>query len=134
MSDQLQLDTITPQSPRPQRRAGAAVPEREALHLSDYLKVLARRRWTALSAFLAVMIAVVINTYTATPIYRARVQLLIENENPNVVSFKEVINQEKTTNDYYQTQYRILQSRALARRALNQLGIWYLFTPKAPPR
>jgi capsular exopolysaccharide synthesis family protein len=125
----LQLDTITPRSSRPERRAGTTMPEREALHLSDYLKVLVRRRWTALSAFLLVMIATVVYTFTATPIYRARVQLLIENENPNVVSFKEVINQEKSTNDYYQTQYRILQSRSLARRALNQLDLWGSFVP-----
>src|SRR5580765_4126282 len=89
------------------------------VHLSDYLKVLSHRRWAALSAFLLVMVAVVIYTFTATPVYRARVQLLIENENPNVVSFKEVLDQEKTTNDYYQTQYRMLQSRALARRTLD---------------
>jgi exopolysaccharide transport family protein len=98
-------------------------------HLSDYLKVLTHRRWAALSAFLAVMVAVVISTFTATPIYRARVQLLIENENPNVVSFKEVIEQEKTTNDYYQTQYRMLQSRSLARRTLDQLNLWNSFLP-----
>src|SRR6185436_19104622 len=65
----------------------------------------------------------------ATPIYKARVQLLIENENPNVVSFKEVIEQEKSTNDYYQTQYRILQSRSLARKTLDRLGLWSVFLP-----
>ena len=75
MSDQLQLDTITPRAPRAERRSGTTMPERDALHLSDYLKVLVRRRWTALAAFLAVMIAVVIYTFTATPIYRARVRL-----------------------------------------------------------
>ena len=103
----------------------------EDVHLSNYLKVISHRRWAALSAFLVVMVAVVVYTFTATPVYRARVQLLIENENPNVVSFKEVIEQEKSTNDYYQTQYRMLQSRSLARRTLDQLGLWPVFTPKA---
>jgi succinoglycan biosynthesis transport protein ExoP len=102
----------------------------EDVHLSNYLKVISHRRWAALSAFLVVMVAVVVYTFTATPIFRARVQLLIENENPNVVSFKEVIEQEKSTNDYYQTQYRMLQSRSLARRTLDQLSLWPVFTPK----
>ena len=106
MSDQVQ-----PTSP-----AGIVNLERDDVHLTDYLKAIVRRRWTALTAFLVVMAAVAIYTFTATPIYRARVQLLIENENPNVVSFKEVIEQEKSTNEYYQTQYRMLQSRSLARR------------------
>ena len=130
MSDQFRLDSAREQSPRANRRPAATIPEREEAHLSDYLKVLSRRRWTALTAFLLVMVAVVIATFTATPIYRARVQLLIENENPNVVSFKEVLDQEKTTNDYYQTQYRILQSRSLARRTLDQLKLWDTFVPK----
>src|SRR6185295_11145951 len=107
--------------------------QREDVHLSDYLKVISHRRWAALSAFLVVMIVVVIYTFTATPIYRARVQLLNENENPNVVSFKEVLDQEKTTNDYYQTQYRMLQSRSLARRTLDQMHLWWAFTPSGTP-
>jgi capsular exopolysaccharide synthesis family protein len=125
--------TSKPSSSRPERRHDVTGPQREPLHLSDYLKVLSRRRWTVVSGFLTVMIAVVIYTFTATPIYRSRVQLLIENENPNVVSFKEVIDQEKTTNDYYQTQYRILQSRSLARRVLTQLNLWDRFTPVQKP-
>jgi polysaccharide biosynthesis transport protein len=61
--------------------------------------------------------------------------MLIENEHPNVVSFKEVIEQEKATNDYYQTQYRILQSRLLARRTLDQLKLWDAFdASKAAPK
>src|SRR5262249_10087211 len=105
----------------------------DEIHLTDYLKVLAHRRWAAITAFLVVMVAAVIYTFTATPIYRARVQLLIENENPNVVSFKEVIDQEKTTNDYYQTQYKVLQSRSLARRTIDRLDVWNVFMPKTQP-
>ena len=74
-------------------------------------------------------------TFTATPIYKARVQLLIEAEKSNVVSFKEVIEQDKATNDYYQTQYRILQSRSLARRTLDRMNAWDVFdSTKAPKK
>ena len=103
------------------------------VHLSDYLKVLSRRRWPALTMFVLIVLGTLVYSYTATPIYEARVQLLIENEHGNVVSFKEAIEQEKTTNDYYQTQYRILQSRLLARRTLDQLKLWDAFdAAKAP--
>lgn len=94
------------------------------VHLVDYLRVLHKRRWTALTAFLVVFGSVTLYTFTATPIFNARVQILIENENPNVVKFEEVYDQNKGTNDYYQTQYRILQSRALARRTIDTEKLW----------
>lgn len=100
-------------------------------HLLNYLRILHKRRWTALTAFLLVFGTVGVYTFTATPQFSARTQILIENENPNVVKFEEVLEQNKTTNDYYQTQYRILQSRALARRTLDAEKLWEhpLFDP-----
>ncbi|HWI20251.1 MAG TPA: Wzz/FepE/Etk N-terminal domain-containing protein, partial [Vicinamibacterales bacterium] len=96
----------------------------DEVHLLDYVRVLHKRRWTALTAFVIVFGSVAIYTFTATPIYSARVQILIENENPNVVKFEEVYDQNKTSIDYYQTQYRILQSRLLARRTLDAQNLW----------
>src|ERR1700736_289536 len=93
-------------------------------HLLDYVKVLYRRRWTAATAFLIVVLSVSVYTFTATPIYEARVQILIEKEATNVVMFKEAIEQNQVTDDYYQTQYKILQSRALARRTIDALKLW----------
>ena len=101
----------------------------------DYLRVLYKRRWTAIAAFLIVFGSSAVYTFTATPIFSARTQVLIENENPNVVKFEEVLEQNKGTNDYYQTQYRILQSRALARRTLDAEKLWnhplFSGTPKS---
>jgi len=106
------------------------------VHLSDYLRVLYKRRWPALTAFLLVMAATCALTFTATPIYNARVQILIEKEASNVVTFKEAVEQNQITDDYYQTQYKILQSRALARRTLNALKLWHhpQFDPGADSR
>ena len=102
------------------------------VHLLDYVKVLYKRRWTAATAFLVVFVSVAVYTFTATPIYEARTQILIEKENANVVTFKEAFEQNQIADDYYQTQYKILQSRALARRTLDALKLWdhALFTPK----
>jgi capsular exopolysaccharide synthesis family protein len=67
---------------------------------------------------------VTVYTFTATPIYEARTQLIIEAEQQNVVNFKQVVEESLSTLDYYQTQYRILESRALARRTLDELKLW----------
>lgn len=137
MSDQPLFEPL--QSPRDQPRLGVvrdgprAVPTygygsnilgADEVHLLDYVKVLYKRRLTALTAFLVVVLSVSIYTFTATPIYEARVQILIEKEASNVVSFKEAFEQNQLTDDYYQTQYKILQSRALARRTLDTLKLW----------
>jgi succinoglycan biosynthesis transport protein ExoP len=103
------------------------------VHLLDYIKVLFKRRWTALTVFVIVVLGVSIYTFTATPIYEGRTQILIEKEAANVVSFKEAFEQNQIADDYYQTQYRILQSRGLARRTLDATKLWNdpLFSP--PP-
>src|SRR5437763_10038527 len=93
------------------------------VHLLDYVKVLYKRRWTAITAFLVVFLSVTIYTFTATPIYEAKVQILIEKENSNVVDFKQAFEQNQIADDYYQTQYKILQSRALARRTMDKLQL-----------
>src|SRR5262249_42230000 len=56
--------------------------------------------------------------------YEGRVELLIEADNPNVVSFKEVIDEQRSKADYYQTQYKLLESRTLARKTIDDLKLW----------
>src|SRR5688572_11606481 len=96
----------------------------DEVHLGDYAKALYKRRWIAATVFLIVFISAVVYTFTATPIFEARTQLLIEIADPNVVAFKEVIEEGQPNPDYYQTQYNILRSRALARRTIDSLGLW----------
>jgi capsular exopolysaccharide synthesis family protein len=93
-------------------------------HMLDYLRILSKRRWTAASSFLLVVIGVSVYTWSVTPLYEARVQLMIEDERPRVVVFKDAIDQDRDKIDYQQTQVAILQSRGLAKRTLDTLGLW----------
>jgi polysaccharide biosynthesis transport protein len=104
--------------------AGATVPPVEQQHLLDYVRVLHKRRVLVLVTFGLVVAAVAIHTFTATPWYQARVQLLIEDETSNVIIFKDAVETDKTSVDYYQTQYRILQSESMARATLDALDLW----------
>src|SRR5438128_9606882 len=70
------------------------------VHLLDYVKILYKRRWMALTAFVLVVVSVSVQTFTAIPIYEARVEILIEKENTNVVTFKQAIEQQQSTDDY----------------------------------
>ncbi len=89
-------------------------------HLWDYLHVLLRRRKLILAIFLAFSAHATFKTYMTRPVYEAAAQVLIERTAPSVLNFKEVAetNAGFWGDDYYQTQYKILQSRALARKVI----------------
>jgi capsular exopolysaccharide synthesis family protein len=131
--------SIRPAQPPGPQVASPATTRREWTdvgHLVDYLKVLHKRRWTAATSFLLVVVGIMLYTFTTTPIYEARTRLLIEADNPNIISFKEVIDEQGAKADYYQTQYNILQSRILARKTLERLNLWenkYLGAPAIEP-
>ena len=83
---------------------------------------------------LVVFLGASLYTLTATRIYESTVRILIERDNPKVVSFQEVIDPGEITDDYYETQYRILQSRVLARRTIDTMDLWTHPEFNQPPR
>jgi succinoglycan biosynthesis transport protein ExoP len=136
MSDQVSFD---PRRESPPRLRLDEVPRRESVpiqspstgllsgrdvHLLDYVRVIYKRRWIAITAFLLVVGSVTVYTFTAIPVFEAKTRLLIEAEDQNIVNFKQVIEEDQTKADYYQTQYNILQSRALARRTMDSIKLW----------
>lgn len=105
-----------------------------ALGFVHYLQIIYKRRYIAASAFLVVVLGGALSTFTATRIYEGTVSVLIEREGLNVVGFQEVMNQSEIFDDYYETQYQLLQSRALARRTIDALDIWDHPAFHQPPR
>ena len=104
------------------------------LSIIHYVQMLYRRRYVAAAAFLMVFLGASLYTFTAVRIYESTVRILIERENPKVVSFQEVLDPGEVTDDYYETQYRILQSRVLARRTIDALNLWSDPQFNQPPR
>jgi capsular exopolysaccharide synthesis family protein len=94
-------------------------------HLTDYLRIVYRRRWIALPVFLVVFVLGAINSFRTTPLYEARTQLLIEKDAPKIGTLSTMFQESDGwyNDDFYQTQYRILQSRSLARRAVDVIGL-----------
>ena len=64
-----------------------------------------------------------IATFMMTPVYRSSVMIKIDKENPNVLDIKDVYRIEPGADDYYQTQYKILKSRNLAKRVIRALKL-----------
>ena len=87
-------------------------------HPTDYLRILYKRRWVAMPAFLLVFVSGALDTIRAVPIYEARTQLLIERDYapPDV---DRCGGRRPRSNGYYDdgfylTQYNVIRSRSLA--------------------
>lgn len=97
--------------------------QEEEIHLRDYWRVVMKYRWTVVTLFIIVFVTVAIATFSAEPVYKATAQILIDKENPNVLSIQEVMSLDAQDLDYYQTQYKILQSRSLTRAVIKAMDL-----------
>ena len=105
--------------------AGQEIQER--LAFKQYGKVLYKRRWTIATFFIIVVTLITISTLIQTPIYEATAVIQIEPAPPEVVSFKDVVtfgSQNFWANkEYYQTQFWIIRSEALAKEVVDKLDL-----------
>lgn len=92
--------------------------------LSEYLSIANRRKWLILGTVVAFLIAGLLVTLLMTPLYKTSAILEIQRENRN---FAEVKGSEQAQasadNEFYQTQYGLLKSRALAERIARSLRL-----------
>ena len=90
----------------------------EEFSLRDYGNVLRKRRWAVLASLLITLVTTAIFTFAMRPIYRGTTTIQINKESPQFVDFKEIFSINTMDMDYYQTQYKILESRSLAKRVI----------------
>lgn len=95
----------------------------QSTHLRNYLSIILKRKWTVLTFLITLVGIVMLASSKMEPIYQATCQLLIEKEKADGDSFKEVIGVDTLDKDYYQTQYKILESRSLAKGVVQELGL-----------
>lgn len=93
------------------------------IDLRDYWRIIVKHRKLIVTFFLVVVTTVAIHTFTMIPVYRSTAQILIERTNPNVLRAEEMFVIDPTGQDFYQTQYKILESRALAREVVKRLNL-----------
>ena len=96
----------------------------EQLDLQHYLRILRKHKWPIVLFTAAVTGLAAYYAFTATPIYRATSTLLIEEQKANVVSIEELYGIDSENADYYETQFQLLRSRALAQRVVEKLNLW----------
>jgi polysaccharide biosynthesis transport protein len=106
--------------------------EGPAIDLREYWRVALKRRWTVITFAVTVLAVVGLYSFLVRPTYTAKGTLLIERE-PNILSFEEIFQIETFNDDYFQTQYKLLQSRSVAEDTIERLKLYEntAFTGKA---
>lgn len=94
--------------------------------LLDYWSVLKRRRGVIVLCVAAVVLATLVGSFLVTPLYRSTVTLQIERQNPDILNVRNLASVDYSFAayaDFYQTQYKILSSDAVARKTVDRLGL-----------
>ena len=106
--------------PRPANSYG---PDRNT-HLFDRFAVVLKYYKAVVAVFVLVVAGWMYQTYTTIPMYRAQARIQIDEEHTTqTADFKEPYLAYTDPEPYYQTQYRVLQGRDLARRAVRRLKL-----------
>lgn len=97
------------------------------IHIKDYLTILRRRKWIAISFFLITVTSVTIATFLQKEVYRATATVIVDAESPDVLSVKDVIKLGETNyfayRDYIETQQEIIRSRRTAHYVIKNLNL-----------
>ena len=101
------------------------VQPREGRHPLEYLEMVYRWRWLVAGLALLAGSLGLLRALSTPPAYQATAHLLVSRLAPQVLEFKDVVPADAQTwgDEYYLTQLKLLKSRALARRAVEKLGL-----------
>ncbi|MBI1354259.1 MAG: polysaccharide biosynthesis tyrosine autokinase [Acidobacteria bacterium] len=107
-----------------------------AVSLHEIWKILLGHRRTVLFAMVLGLAGALVYNFVTPPVYRATATLQIDREQPSYANISEATTPQFPENpDYLETQYRVLQSRSLARRVMLELHLNRLaeLTGETPP-
>src|SRR6202790_1997149 len=94
-------------------------------HLYDYLLILRKHQWLILSFMLSVVTIVAIATFRMQPVYVATARVEIDRQNSNILPFQGMDSYDLMidTDNYIETQSKILTSETLALETIRNTGL-----------
>ena len=94
------------------------------VHWRDWIRVLVKRRWALIGAFLGATTLALFGSLLMPSRYTAVVTIQLDPNTVRVVESGNVNPNEYSSNqDFFQTQYELLKSRTLAQRVVARLGL-----------
>jgi polysaccharide biosynthesis transport protein len=107
-------DPALPQNSTPGRMLRR--PEEQARPLGSYLRILRERWWIIAASFAVVTIGVAAGSALSEPAYRATGSIEIRKQAAEVVPMEALFQYERISDQYLQTEYATLRSKALLQR------------------
>jgi succinoglycan biosynthesis transport protein ExoP len=107
----------------------AAAPEEQPINLRAYFEILLKRKWIVLLVFVVAVSVTAVMTLRQQKIYSATTSLIIDSNAPQVLGegVREVMDMGTGSywysKEFYETQYKVLKSRATAQRVVDMLGL-----------
>lgn len=97
--------------------------DQDIIDFAQYFQVIKRFFWRilGLAFFLTMLVGLIV--LSLTPLYNAKVSILIEAEQTNVLSIEEVYGLDSSRKEYFETQYQILRSRQIAQRVVERMQL-----------
>ena len=108
---------------RPEFESQFPQPASTPLDLPAYWRSLVRRKWTVLVTLMVALAIGAAITLLTRPLYTAQATIQIDREAEKVVSRDEATPQDNLGEEFYETQYGLLRSRALAERVAQTQGL-----------
>ena len=96
--------------------------EREGF-IQEYWSAVARRKYLILALLVLATAWASVRTYLTRDVFRADVQVLIDPGTPNILNFKDVDGLETAREEAFQNQLKLLTSRTLSRKAIEDMDI-----------
>jgi capsular exopolysaccharide synthesis family protein len=93
--------------------------------LLDYWAVVYRWRRLVIAVALLFTAGAALRALLARPVYRATAQILVARQVPQVLEFKDIVGMDAQSwgDEYHLTQLKLIESRSLARRVVEKLGL-----------
>lgn len=97
--------------------------DQQEVHLSHYWNIV-RKRWKiALAIVVTVLLVTLVASFLTKPLYRSKIVLQIERENPGQLTVEDLFMIEPSSQEFLQTQYALLKSRSLAEGVIDDLKL-----------
>jgi tyrosine-protein kinase Etk/Wzc len=98
--------------------------EIKELTVRDYLEIIQKHFWLIFTTVTVLTGLVAFYDFSSPKIYLAQTSLVVETEKPNITGkVEDVYGKELRGKEYFQTQLNILQSKSIADRVVNVLGL-----------
>lgn len=108
--------------------ASDRTPFSREVHLADYFNIVRKRKWMVIASFFVIVGLVSAWSFSAIPVYKATTQIMIESQHSFINKIANASYIDPGDEAYYLTQYRLLMSRSLAKRVIEDLGLWKNFS------